>query len=166
MLDRQNKGQATDIDLRNLRETMKIAEESRAAGNHPFGVLLAGPDGAVLLISDNTFKDDKGASHAEMNLARDAAKAYSPEFLAECTLVTSVEPCRMCAGGTYWAGIGRLVYGMTEKHLAELTGDNPENLTMDMPCEHIFDAGQRRVAVVGPVPTLEGEIAKAHEGFW
>ena len=51
---------------------------------------------------------------------RDAAKAYSPEFLAECTLVTSVEPCCMCAGGTYWAGIGRLVYGMTEKRLAEL----------------------------------------------
>ena len=46
MLDKQNKGQATEIDLRNLRETMKIAEESRAAGNHPFGALLAGPDGA------------------------------------------------------------------------------------------------------------------------
>lgn len=72
----------------------------------------------------------------------------------------------MCSGGTYWAGIGRLVYGMTEKRLAELTGDNPENLTMDMPCERIFDAGQRRVEVVGPVPALEEEIAKAHEGFW
>ena len=92
--------------------------------------------------------------------------AYSAEFLAECTLVTSVEPCCMCAGGTYWAGIGRLVYGMTEKRLAELTGDNPENLTMDMPCERIFDAGQRKVEVIGPVPALEGEIAKAHEGFW
>ena len=42
MLDKQNRGQATEIDLRNLRETMKIAEESRAAGNHPFGALLAG----------------------------------------------------------------------------------------------------------------------------
>ena len=55
MLDKQNKGQATDNDLRNLRETMKIAEESRRAGIHPFGALLAGPDGAVLLTSGNTF---------------------------------------------------------------------------------------------------------------
>lgn len=166
MLNMRNKGKTTDVDLRNLRETMKIARASRDSGDHPFGALLAGPNGEVLVTSGNTYRDDKGVGHAEMNVARAAAKAYSPEFLAECTLVTSVEPCCMCSGGTYWAGIGRLVYGMTEKRLAELTGDNPENLTMDMPCEHIFDAGQRKVEVIGPVPELEEEIAKAHEGFW
>ncbi|AGT10762.1 nucleoside deaminase [Paracoccus aminophilus] len=160
------KAEPTAADLANLRETMQLAQASRDSGNHPFGALLAGPDGAVLLRSGNTFRADKGVGHAEMNVARAAAKAYPPEFLAECTLVTSVEPCCMCSGGTYWAGIGRVVYGMTEKRLAELTGDNPENLTMDMPCEHIFDAGQRRVEVLGPVPALEEEIAKAHEGFW
>jgi tRNA(Arg) A34 adenosine deaminase TadA len=160
------KGQVMDFDLRNLRETMRIAEASLAAGNHPFGALLAGPDGAVLLTCRNTFKDDRGIGHAEMNVARAAAKAYPPEFLAECTLVTSVEPCCMCSGGTYWAGIGRLVFGMTEKRLKELTGDNSENLTIDMPCSDVFDAGQRRVEVVGPVPALEEAIAKTHEGFW
>lgn len=156
----------TDADIRNLRETMRIAQESREAGNHPFGALLAGPNGDVLITSGNTHKDDKGTGHAEMNVARAAAKAYAPEFLAGCTLVTSVEPCCMCAGGAYWAGIGRVVYGMTEKRLAVLTGDNPENLTMDMPCERIFEAGQRKVTVVGPVPELEDEIARPHEGFW
>ena len=124
----------SEVDLRNLRETMRIAQASREGGNHPFGALLAGPDGEVLLTAGNTHKDDKGPGHAEMNVARKAAKTYSPEFLGECTLVTSVEPCCMCSGGAYWAGIGRVVYGMTEKRLAELTGDNPENLTMDMPC--------------------------------
>lgn len=156
----------SEADLKNLRETMKIAQASRDAGNHPFGALLSGPNGEVLLRSGNTHKDDKGTGHAEMNVASAAAKAYSPEFLAQCTLVTSVEPCCMCSGGTYWAGIGRVVYGMTEKRLAELTGDNPENLTMDMPCERIFEVGQRKVTVVGPVPELEDEIARAHEGFW
>ena len=72
----------------------------------------------------------------------------------------------MCSGGTYWAGIGRGVYGMTEKRLAELTGDNPENLTIDMPCHRVFDAGQRKVEVVGPFAELEAEIARVHEGFW
>ena len=161
-----NQAHARETDLRNLRETMKIAEASRDDGNHPFGALLAGPSGEVLLTRGNTFRADGGFGHAELNVARDAAKKYSPEFLADCTLVTSVEPCCMCSGGTYWAGIGRVVYGMTEKRLAELTGDNPENLTMDMPCEHIFAAGQRKVEVVGPIPELEAEIAKAHEGFW
>lgn len=160
------KGQLTETDLGNLREAMKIAEESRATGNHPFGALLAGPDGAVLVTCRNTFKDDKGLGHAETNVARAAARAYSQEFLAECTLVTSVEPCCMCTGSAYWAGIGRVVYGMAEKRLVELTGDNPENLTIDLPCEDVFNAGQRRVEVVGPVPALEEEIAKAHQAFW
>lgn len=79
-----------------------------------------------------------------------AAKAYSAEFLAECTLVTSVEPCCMCSGGTYWAGIGRVVYGMTEKRLAELTGDNPENLTMDCPASTSSTPGSARSRLSAP----------------
>ena len=164
MLDKQQKGQVTDNDLRNLRETMKIAEESRAAGNHPFGALLAGPDGAVLITSGNTFKDDKGVGHAEMNVARAAAKAYAPEFLAECTLVTSVEPCCMCAGAVYWTGIGRVVYALSEHALLGLTGDHPENPTFSLPCREVFARGQRAVAVLGPL--LEDEAVAPHRGFW
>jgi len=155
---------STDIDL--LRETMRIAEASRDAGNHPFGALLAGPDGAVLLRSGNTFATDKGVGHAELNVAREAALRFAPEFLARCTLVSSAEPCPMCSGGAYWAGIGRVVYGMSKTRLAELTGNSPKNLTIDMPCRQVFDAGQRKVEVVGPVAELEAEIARAHEGFW
>ena len=120
----------------------------------------------MLIRSGNTFAADKGVGHAEMNVARKAALLFTPEFLERCTLVTSVEPCCMCSGGTYWAGIGRVVYGMTEKRLAELTSDNPENLTIDIPCRQVFDAGQRNVEVVGPFAELEAEIARAHEGFW
>jgi len=154
----------TETDIRLLRETMRIAQESRAAGDHPFGALLAGPDGEVLIRSGNTFSADKGVGHAELNVAREAAARFSPEFLAGCTLVTSVEPCCMCAGGTYWAGIGRVVYGMTEKRLAELTGDNPENPTFDLPCREVIARGQRHIDVVGPL--LEDEAAAPHRGFW
>lgn len=30
----------------------------------------------------------------------------------------------MCAGAIYWANIGRVVYGMTERRLLQLTGSN------------------------------------------
>lgn len=149
-----------------LRETIRLAERSRAEGNHPFGALLADAGGGVLLSSGNTHSTDGGTGHAELNVARAAAARYTPEFLAGCTLYTSVEPCTMCAGATYWAGIGRLVYGMAETRLAELTGDNPENLTMSLPCRQVLAAGQRPVEVVGPFPELEDEIARGHAGFW
>lgn len=153
-------------DLKHLRQTIQIAKKSRDDGHHPFGATLVGPDGAVLLSSGNTYKTDRGVGHAEANVARMASQQYEPEFLEGCTLYTSVEPCCMCAGACYWAGIGSVVYGMTEKRLAVLTGDNPENLTLDVPCETVFSAGQRKVKTRGPYVELEDEVAEGHKDFW
>ena len=153
-------------DTEYLRLTMEIAKESRAAGNHPFGALLVGPEGEVLISSGNTFARDRGVGHAEANVARAAAQAYDQAFLSRCTLVTSVEPCCMCAGACYWAGIGTVVYGLSEKRLAQLTGDNPEDLTLDLSCHEVFAAGRRHVSIRGPFPELEEEIVSDHKNFW
>jgi tRNA(Arg) A34 adenosine deaminase TadA len=165
-LNQRPKEAAMKNDAEYLRLAVKIAAESRASGNHPFGALLVGPEGDVLLSSGNTFEQDRGVGHAEANVARAAAQKYDPTFLEQCTLVTSVEPCCMCAGTSYWAGIGTVVYGLTEKRLAELTGDNPDNLTLDLSCHQVFAAGRRSVAVRGPFPELEEEIVDGHKGFW
>ncbi len=155
----------TEADIELVREAMRVAQASREADNHPFGALLVGPDGTILIRAENSYTKDK-LGHAEMNVAREAARRYLPEFLAGCSLVTSVEPCSMCAGGTYWAGIGRVVFGMTEHRLGEITGDHPENMTLDLPCREVFAAGRRKVEVVGPIPELDAEIAQAHQDFW
>ncbi|MFZ1663570.1 MAG: nucleoside deaminase [Paracoccaceae bacterium] len=153
-------------DTEYLRQAIGIAAISRAGGNHPFGALLVGPEGDVLLSAGNTYGQDRGVGHAETNVARAAAQKFSPEFLERCTLVTSVEPCCMCAGACYWAGIGTVVYGLSERRLAELTRDNPENLTLDLSCHQVFAAGRRQVATRGPFPELEEEIVKDHRDFW
>lgn len=153
-------------DIRFLRRSLEIAAEARAGGNHPFGALLVDDNGHVLIEAGNDFVHQRGPGHAESILAREAAMLYEPETLARCTLYSAFEPCAMCAGTTYWAGIGALVYGMSEKRLGELTGTNEENLTMDLPCRTVFEAGQRRTEVRGPFPEMEQEILKSHEGFW
>ena len=155
-----------ELDLQHLRETIRIAKESRQAGNHPFGATLVDHNGEVLIRSGNSHQDDKGVGHAELNVAREASRLYDSEFLEKCTLYTSVEPCCMCAGACYWAGIGTVVHGMTEKRLAVLTGDNPENLTLDLPCETVFSVGQRHVETRGPFSEIEDEVAEGHRGFW
>lgn len=52
------------------------------------------------------------------------------------------------------------------KALAVLTGDNPENLALDMSCEKVFAAGQRKVETRGPFAELEDEVAEGHKNFW
>jgi tRNA(Arg) A34 adenosine deaminase TadA len=105
-------------------------------------------------------------NHAEAVLARVAAHRFSPDQLWGCTLVTTVEPCAMCAGTQYWAHIGRLVYGMSESRLLELTGNHTENPTLDLPCREVFARGQKTFEVIGPVPAVEDEIAAVHRDFW
>lgn len=152
-----------DLDL--LRRAIDLAQTSRARGDHPFGALLAGPDGEVLLEAMNTCgtKGDR-TGHAERNLMTAASLKYDPDFLRTCTMYTSAEPCAMCAGSVYWTGVGRVVHGMSEAALKALIGPDPENLTMDMPCRAVLAAGQRKVEVIGPL--LSEESAAVHEGFW
>jgi tRNA(Arg) A34 adenosine deaminase TadA len=71
----------------------------------------------------------------------------------------------MCAGAIYWAGIARVVFALPEDDLRELTGANPLNLTLALPCREVFARGQREVQVLGPLG--DREKAKAvHAGFW
>ena len=152
-------------DVTLLRQTLDLARAARARGDHPFAAILVGPDGAVLMEGMNSCgTEGDRTGHAERNLMAEASKRHDAEFLAQCTMVTSAEPCAMCAGAAYWAGIGRVVYGLSEKGLKTLIGPHPENLTLDLPCRQVFDAGQRQVEVVGPL--LEDEATSVHDGFW
>ena len=103
-------------------------------------------------------------AHSERLLSSWAARTHDSSFLSRCTLYTSAEPCAMCAGAIYWAGIGRVVYGQSEKSLKAQTGAHDENPTLDLPCRLVFEAGQRSTEVVGPL--LEEEAAKLQEDFW
>jgi tRNA(Arg) A34 adenosine deaminase TadA len=149
-----------------LRRAFDVARQSRALGDHPFGAILVGPDGVVLREQGNGFSSEGRdmTAHAERLLATWASKNYSPEFLAACTLYSSAEPCAMCAGAIYWSGIGCVVFGQTERSLKSLTGNNPENPTLDVPCREIFAKGQRRVEVIGPL--LEAEATALQMDFW
>ena len=148
-----------------LRRAFEIARRVRDQGGHPFGALLVGPDGAVLLEQGNEFMTGRDmTAHAERVLATRASQAYRPQFLAGCTLYTSAEPCAMCAGAIYFAGIGTVVYGQSEKSLKATTGNHPENPTLALPCRMVFDSGQRKTEVIGPLLEDEGRALQAD--FW
>ncbi|BFM48666.1 nucleoside deaminase [Marinomonas sp. THO17] len=148
-----------------LRQSFALAEEAKQQGIHPFAALLVDEDGEILMTQVNGYLPDFDMTgHAERKLMTRASKAYRPDFLANCTMYVSAEPCAMCAGAAYWAGLGRLVYGLSEASLKIITGNHPENPTLDLPCRTVFDSGQRQVEVLGPC--LEKEAAKLHENFW
>lgn len=148
-----------------LRKSFDVARRAHENGTHPFGAILVDADGKVLMEQGNAYLPDHDMTgHAERVLMTRASTIYSPEFLANCSMYTSAEPCAMCAGAAYWAGLGRVVYGLSEARLKRITGNHPENPTLDLPCRVVFDAGQRKVEVIGPL--LEEEGAELHDGVW
>lgn len=149
--------------LRHLRRANEVARAAMDAGRHPFGALLVAPDGETVLLEQANVDS---VNHAEAVLAREAARRFAPEYLWDCTLVATAEPCAMCAATQYWAHIGRLVYGISERRLLDLTGNHAENPTLDLPCREIFARGQKALQVWGPVPQAEDEIAALHLEFW
>jgi len=150
-----------------LNRCIEISRASRAHGNTPFGALLVDAEGNIIMEQENIEITEKICTgHAEATLAARASHEYSRDFLWNCTLYTTAEPCAMCAGAIYWANIGRVVYGMTEKRLLELTGSDEQNPTFSLPCREVFARGQKDIQVVGPVSAVEQAAAKVHEGYW
>jgi tRNA(Arg) A34 adenosine deaminase TadA len=109
----------TPDDVRLLRRAVELALEGRAAGQAPFGSLLAGPDGAVLAEDHNTVRADGDiTAHPELKLARWAAGHLDPATAAGSTLYTSCQPCQMCSGALARSGVGRVVYALSNEQYA------------------------------------------------
>ncbi len=148
-------------DTNLLRIAIKAAKTSKDKGNLPYGCVLVNKEGEVLLTGENTINTDRDIlAHAEINLIREAGKLYDHEFLKNCTIYTSDEPCPMCASAIYWSGLGKLTYGLSKDAYYELVGRDDPNWVFEIPVRDVLNSGQRPVEVSGP--HLEDEIATLH----
>jgi len=150
---------ADTIEEEFVRQAIGLARQARLAGNHPFGALLH-LDGAVVLTATNTVNTDRDpTAHAETNLVAAAIRRLDRDQLGRATLFTSCEPCAMCAGKIYWAGLRSVVYALPSEELAALAGRD-----FLVPCRELFARAVDTVQVIGPL--LVDEARDVHRGFW
>ncbi|MGW6929980.1 nucleoside deaminase [Lentzea sp. NPDC054927] len=133
-----------------LRRAIALAAEARAGGNPPFGSLLVGPDGSVLVEERNTcLTDNDITAHPELKLARWAAQSLDADTAAGTTMYTSCEPCGMCAGALARSGIGHVVFALAGSQLNDLkTSGGFTDVPTDGP--HLYD--EAKVPVEGYYP--------------
>ncbi len=110
----------TEQDISFMRQAIRLAEESVDHGGGPFGAVIV-RDGEVVSASSNsvTLACDPTA-HAEVSAIREACRKLGTFSLRGCTIYTSCEPCPMCLGAIYWAGIDRIWYANTRSDAAEI----------------------------------------------
>ena len=94
---------------------MRLAlTEARAAVEHedvPVGALVIVGDEVVSSRHNERQLTGDPTAHAEILALRDAANQLGTWRLDGATLVSTLEPCPMCAGGAVNARIGHVVFG-------------------------------------------------------
>lgn len=151
-----------DISL--LKYAIKLGYKAREAGNEPYASVLAGPQGEILVEGLNTcFTDNDPTAHGEMNLVRQAAAKFSPDFLWQCSIYVPGTPCPMCCCAIFYANIGRLVTATSIYDDGEYTAWNVPNLCLTP--EEIWKKGNKDIVISGPYPELAEECKAKLIGF-
>ena len=138
----------TDSDLAPMRAAIEASRAAVAAGNMPFGATLVSAAGAQLLVAQNnqvTSGDCTG--HAETVLVRQAAATLGPEVLRGATVYASGEPCAMCSGAMFWAGVIRVVFAASQDDICATLG----GAMLPIRSAAVLAAATPPVTVDGPV---------------
>jgi tRNA(Arg) A34 adenosine deaminase TadA len=152
----------TAEDRKFMARAFELAVYATTHGGGPFGALLV-KDGKILAEYSNcVIATGDVTKHAETGLISAFSPKLDRQTFAGSTLYTSTEPCTMCCGAIAFAGIGRVVYGVSEAPFLQAMGAPPDRdpLTSHETLRRIAP----QVKVLGPL--MEAEGLKAHQDFW
>jgi tRNA(Arg) A34 adenosine deaminase TadA len=93
-----------------MRAALKEAALAQEAGDVPVGAVVVFDDHIVSRAHNEREHRNDPTAHAELLAIAEAASVLGRSSLEGCTLVVSLEPCVMCAGGILSARLERLVF--------------------------------------------------------
>ncbi|CAI8321269.1 MAG: tRNA-specific adenosine deaminase [Polaribacter sp. SA4-10] len=97
-----------------MKKAMQEAVTAFDKGEVPVGVVIVLKDQIIARAHNLTETLNDVTAHAEMQAFTAAADFLGGKYLKECTMYVTLEPCQMCAGASYWAQLGKIVYGASE----------------------------------------------------
>jgi len=104
-----------------LLRAVRIAEEGIQNGGGPFGAVVTMGNKIISESYNKVVLEKDPTAHAEILAIRQAASVLKTHKISECTIYCSCEPCPMCLGAIYWAGIKKIVYAC-DRNDAEKAG--------------------------------------------
>ena len=113
----------TAADHEPMRQAIEASREAVAEGNMPFGATLVSPEGSLLWTArNNQITRGDCTGHAELVLVREATAKLGGDALRGGTVYASGEPCAMCSGAMFWAGIRRVVFAASQQDIIDALG--------------------------------------------
>ena len=94
-----------------MRQALLEAEKALEAGEIPVGAVVVADKRIIARAHNQVERLHDATAHAEMLAMTAAGNFLGSKYLTDCTLYVTLEPCLMCAGGTYWSQLAGIVYG-------------------------------------------------------
>lgn len=90
--------------------------------NHggPFGAVIARNGRLVAAAHNEVIQTRDPTAHAEIVAIRRASAKLKSFGLAGCEIYSTCEPCPMCLGAIYWAGIRKVWFGCSRRDAARI----------------------------------------------
>jgi tRNA(adenine34) deaminase len=135
-------------DLEAMRLAIAASRTALDAGDSPYGAVLVSAGGEVLHVAANRQNTERDiTAHAEVVLVREAAARLGAAALSGATVYASGEPCAMCSGALYWAGVRRIVYAAPNEVMNALFSGEQ----LPIRCAEVLAGASRKVQVDGPL---------------
>ncbi len=123
------------ILIRRMEIAVAIAREGIRAGQSPFGAAIFSSDGVLIAAAHNRVRDQRDpTAHAEVVAIRSACRKIDRKDLRGFSIVSTCEPCPMCAAAITFAGIREVAFGASVED-AKAAGYP----LLQEPCRAIFD---------------------------
>ena len=129
-----------DNDKLFLQRAVEIAGNGIQYGGGPFGAVVSKEGKIISEAYNRVVLTNDPTAHAEILAIRLAASILKSHDLSNCTLYSSCEPCPMCLGAIYWAGIKKVVYA-SDRTDAESAGFSDKWIYEEI----LLDSSNRKV---------------------
>ena len=118
------------------------AKKSLREGNSGFGAVVIRDNVLISKAHDTDKVSNDPTAHAEINALRLASRQVRGDF-RDCMLVSTHEPCPMCATAVVWAGIKQVAFGFSIQDSIK-QGRKRINLT----CDELFKRADASIEVI------------------
>ena len=98
-----------------MNEALKEANKAFEKDEVPVGAVVVCEKRIIARAHNLTETLNDVTAHAEMQAFTAASDFLGGKYLNECTLYVTLEPCVMCAGASFWAQLGKIVYGTQDE---------------------------------------------------
>ena len=120
---------------------IKEAGISLRGGNHGFGAVIVKNNELIAKGHDMETTTGDPTAHAEMTAIRSASSKLGRN-LTGCVMISTHEPCPMCATAVIWSGITEIAYGYSIKEAIK-----QGRKRIDLSCKALFKRAGREIRV-------------------